>query len=530
MANKANKVAEAAGADRARVWSGVFVGAALIALEDLDQGLARIDAAHSEAVERGLIDVAANALYNGCVFRLRMFRPREALERTQLFETLRLGGRPSLFELAVKSQTWYYLGYPGRAREHAEQALVLARESQAHTFENWIRRDLGWAIAALGDPVEGLKVMGPVDMTVEVQDLVLQLRGAMRLMLDTGDVAGATAHAMTIHARSDWGMLFESRALGDGAVEALIRADRVDEAEEVIARTRVERRLGHHYQDRMEGGLAFARGDLARAIELLTRAASDFEAVGHVEEMRTRRTLADVYLKAGDVSTAESELRKVVATADERGMVWEGDQARQKLAELGIVLDRPHADQQPSERAEERVVTVLFADVRGYTSMVASEAPADLVDKLASFHRWAKQEVERHYGVVDKFAGDAVMATFNASGTRLDHTLQALQAALAIRDKAAAAGLPIGIGIAVGAAVVGSLTPEANMSAIGEVTNLASRLQGQAMAGEIVLSGEAHKRTRDWLAEHLIGSSEEALSLKGFREPMAAHRLSDRAY
>jgi class 3 adenylate cyclase len=211
-------------------------------------------------------------------------------------------------------------------------------------------------------------------------------------------------------------------------------------------------------------------------------------------------------------------------------MVWEGEQARQKLAGLGIMLDRPRAGQPASERSEERVVTVLFADVRGYTSMVASEAPADLVDKLASFHRWAKQEVERHYGVVDKFAGDAVMATFNASGTRLDHTLQALQAALAIRDKAGAAGLPIGIGIAVGAAVVGSLTPDANMSAIGEVTNLASRLQGQATAGEIVLSVDAYKRTREWLTEHSIDSSEEALTLKGFREPMAAHRLSDRAH
>jgi adenylate cyclase len=93
--------------------------------------------------------------------------------------------------------------------------------------------------------------------------------------------------------------------------------------------------------------------------------------------------------------------------------------------------------------------------------------------RRASFHLWAKQEVERHHGVVDKFAGDAVMAIFNVSGAKLDHTLQALQAALAIRDKANAAGLPVGIGIAVGAAVVGSLTADANMSAIGEVANLA---------------------------------------------------------
>lgn len=164
---------------------------------------------------------------------------------------------------------------------------------------------------------------------------------------------------------------------------------------------------------------------------------------------------------------------------------------------------------------------------RGYTQMVSNEAPADLVDKVASFHRWARHEVKRHHGVVDKFAGDAVMATFNVSGARLDHALQALQAALAIRDKASAARLPVGIGIAVGAAVVGSLTAEANMSAIGEVTNLASRLQGHAAAGEVLLSEEAYKRTRDWLAGRSIRSTQEALTLKGFPEPVSAHRLSD---
>src|ERR1700716_488310 len=149
MATRGAEVAEAAGADTARVWSGVFVGGALIALEQLDEGFARVDAAHSEAVERGMVGIALNALYNGCVFRIRLFRAKEALERAHLFEALRLGGRPTLFELVINSQAWFYLGYPGRAREFSEQALVLARESQAHTFESWIRRDLGSAIAAL---------------------------------------------------------------------------------------------------------------------------------------------------------------------------------------------------------------------------------------------------------------------------------------------------------------------------------------------------------------------------------------------
>jgi adenylate cyclase len=373
--------------------------------------------------------------------------------------------------------------------------------------------------------------MGPVDTTVEVQDLVLQLRGAMRLMVDTGDLAGATAHAMTIYARSDWGTLFESRALGDGAVEALIPAGRLDQAEEVVARTRVDRPLGRPYQDRMEGRLALARGDLDRGSELLGESAAAFESAGYaLEEMRTRRALAEAYVNAGNSEAAEAELRKVVKTADEHGAVWEGEQARRQLTTMGIETPLSPSGERVRERggkeAEERVVTVMFADVRGYTQMVANEAPADLVDKLSTFHRWATQEVERHHGVVDKFAGDAVMATFNVSGARLDHTLQAVQAALAIRDKAKSAGLPVGIGIAVGGAVVGSLTSDANMSAIGEVTNLASRLQGQAASGEVMLSEEAYKRTREWLAEHSMSSTEEELTLKGFPDPVLGRRLS----
>jgi adenylate cyclase len=65
-------------------------------------------------------------------------------------------------------------------------------------------------------------------------------------------------------------------------------------------------------------------------------------------------------------------------------------------------------------------VTSLFADVRGYTSLAGSSAPAELADRITTLHRWAAAEVGRRHGVVDKFAGDAVMATFNATGARLD--------------------------------------------------------------------------------------------------------------
>ena len=169
----------------------------------------------------------------------------------------------------------------------------------------------------------------------------------------------------------------------------------------------------------------------------------------------------------------------------------------------------------------ERFVTVLFADVRGYTEMSRSTAPAVMADKIASLQRSAAREIARHHGTVDKFAGDAVMATFNVSGQSVDHASHALRAAMAMRDRARYMGIALGIGIATGPAIVGRLSKNANLSVLGETTNLASRLQGQAGPNQIVLSEEAWKRLRDRVDARL-----ETLELKGFEERVPAYRVS----
>src|SRR5205085_11162990 len=123
----------------------------------------------------------------------------------------------------------------------------------------------------------------------------------------------------------------------------------------------------------------------------------------------------------------------------------------------------------------ERLVTTMFADVRGFTALTSATAPAELADRVAALHRWAAAEVGRHHGLVDKFAGDAVMATFNATSARLDHTTHALEAALALSGKATMLDLGVGIGIAVGPAVVGRTVADGNIAVLGSTTNLAAR-------------------------------------------------------
>jgi adenylate cyclase len=278
----------------------------------------------------------------------------------------------------------------------------------------------------------------------------------------------------------------------------------------LIARARVDRTAGQ-----TEGAESAARAALA-----------ELESLGGVTRAgRVRLLLAEILLAQGRRGDAEAELRRQLTDSREHGLKLLERKAREALAALGVLVDDPdlpaipeRPDEVPTEIGE-RLVTVLFADVRGYTAMTGATAPAEMLDKISAYQRWAAQEVERHLGTVDKFAGDAVMATFNISGAQVDHVQHALAAARALRDKAALLGLAVGVGIATGAAIVGRLKDGANVSVLGTTTNLAARLQAQAGAGEILLSEEAYRRLGDVEAEP------EQFELKGFAAPVRAYRL-----
>jgi adenylate cyclase len=283
------------------------------------------------------------------------------------------------------------------------------------------------------------------------------------------------------------------------------------------------------YVVRARARLALAEGHGVAAAQLAAPALDSFEGGGYrPDEARTLIVLARAALLEHDPEKAIGFLRRAAKIADDIESVAIRQEAQAAMAELGVELDQPPlppVEPAPEPSTGERLVTVLFADVRGYTALTGSVAPADLADRISAFQRWAVVEVERHHGVIDKFAGDALMATFNVSGATVDHCLHALQAAFAIRDKAALLDLPVGIGIATGSAVVGRMARGANLSVLGEATNLASRLQGQAAAGEILLSDESHRRVEAWLAERSLTSEPAGLTLKGIEGRTPAFRV-----
>jgi class 3 adenylate cyclase/tetratricopeptide (TPR) repeat protein len=210
---------------------------------------------------------------------------------------------------------------------------------------------------------------------------------------------------------------------------------------------------------------------------------------------------------------------------------------RRKL--LNAIADLRAAGQSRAGRAqtvsqveaagERRQVTVLFADLAGFTSLGSELDSEDVHALLENFFGRADRIIEENGGRIDKHIGDCVMAVFGAPVAHGNDAERAVRAALAIRevmpDVSAGIRRPIGVHIGVaGGQVVASRTGSTSHSeytVTGETVNLASRLTAAAATGEILISSD----TRRALADRLDCDEVGALAVKGLAEPVTAWRL-----
>ena len=138
---------------------------------------------------------------------------------------------------------------------------------------------------------------------------------------------------------------------------------------------------------------------------------------------------------------------------------------------------------------EARQITVMFADMRGFTAFTEAHVPTTTVSMLNTlFGALGKEIVDRH-GTIDKFIGDSIMAFWNAPVDVADHPRRAAEAALAMRAKLQALnsdgrldGIAVGIGLSTGEALVGNMGLESRFdySAIGDTVNVASRVETES--------------------------------------------------
>jgi adenylate cyclase len=287
--------------------------------------------------------------------------------------------------------------------------------------------------------------------------------------------------------------------------------------------------LGAREEYRQSGSLTGAFGGLYLEATLARIDRWQAEAIAAVAAADAR---------GGSVDGVLSRLRREGASSDEVALLTGAAHELRRLdASFQPYLPSPVAERirrrggPPAPLGgEERVVSVVFADLAGFTTFSETREPTEVLAMLNSFWAVVVPVIDAAGGVIEQFAGDGVMAIFNADGNQPDHAHRAARVALAIVAAAgplAAAhpGWPIfRVGVNTGPAVVGDIGAVARRSfaAIGDATNTAARLMAAAEPGEVVVG----RATWEALGPEASGVELGPIMVKGKREAVEAWRLT----
>src|SRR3954447_25474309 len=177
-----------------------------------------------------------------------------------------------------------------------------------------------------------------------------------------------------------------------------------------------------------------------------------------------------------------------------------------------------------------KVVTVLFSDVSGFTALGERLDPESLQQLMGRWFHETQRIIKRHDGTVEKYMGDAVMAVFGVPVVHEDDALRATRAALEMHETLVELNdelaqrwgvrLEIHTGLNTGEVVVGS-APGGDLSTVGDVVNVAQRLEASAPPGEVLIGQETARH----LAELAELEPVDPLTLKGKSLPVSACRL-----
>ena len=173
---------------------------------------------------------------------------------------------------------------------------------------------------------------------------------------------------------------------------------------------------------------------------------------------------------------------------------------------------------------EKKEISVLFSDIRGFTSMSEGVSPERLAEIMADYFQPMTEAIFDQGGTLDKYIGDAIMALFNAPLDQPEHVLAACRAAVAMQyaqirinealAQQGAQALKTGIGINCGPAIVGNLGSSIRFSytAIGDTVNLASRLESttKKLGVDIVIGESIFRRVKDMLPCRALGEVQVA--------------------
>jgi class 3 adenylate cyclase len=237
------------------------------------------------------------------------------------------------------------------------------------------------------------------------------------------------------------------------------------------------------------------------------------------------------------IDTVLSQLRDEGATTEEVALLARAAHELRRLDAAfkpylpSVVADRVRRREGPAKalRGEEREVSVVFADLAGFTTFSETREPTEVLEMLNAFWAVVVPAIDETGGVIEHFAGDGVMAIFNARGDQPDHARRAARAGTAIVKAAQPLaethpGWPIfRVGINTGSAVVGDVgaAERRSFAVIGDTTNTGARLMTAAEPGQVVVG----RATWEALGPDRVGVELGPVRVKGKRQAVEAWRL-----
>ncbi|MEC9464583.1 MAG: adenylate/guanylate cyclase domain-containing protein [Myxococcota bacterium] len=178
--------------------------------------------------------------------------------------------------------------------------------------------------------------------------------------------------------------------------------------------------------------------------------------------------------------------------------------------------------------------TVLFSDIKGFTSIVEKTSPTELVEGLNRYHSEMYDVLEKHGGVLDKFMGDGIMAVFIPRGDRDNSALRCVRCGIDMQERIEKLApewreqglgeLSVRIGIQSGEVISGSIgaSTRRDYTVLGDSVNVAARLESHAPVGGVLLGGDTYAQVVAYIeAEEL-----EPIAVKNRQEPVASYLVT----
>ncbi len=256
----------------------------------------------------------------------------------------------------------------------------------------------------------------------------------------------------------------------------------------------------------------------------------------HLAEPVSRLVEATKAIRAGDFGLLlpPSDIREMNTLAESFNDMAAGLELKERYhSVLQQVTDPSVAEGLIAGRVklggELRDVTVMFCDIRGYTALSVGRNPEEIIELLNHHMSAMTAVVQAHRGVINQFAGDAIMALFGAPQSYSDDAERAVRCSLAMLNERerlnaiVSEPIRVGIGLASGEMVAGCIGAENrnDYTVVGERVNLAARLCSTAKGDELFIDAP----TRDRISQALATESILPLMLKGFSQPIPAFRV-----